>query len=163
MTLPNYIYDTASMKTIIISGDFFIVRVDLPEMIPVTGHKGPWRGALLFSLICAWTNGWANNRGARELRRHCADCRGRQQCINSLIDTFTQEKSCIIHTWKDDNCNSIRRIVQPDFRLMPPLLPLMNNFWPINKGVQITIWSYSIHMTKLVLLLDCFLPDRVSD
>ena len=21
-------------------------------------HKGQWRGALLFSLICAWTNGW---------------------------------------------------------------------------------------------------------
>ena len=21
-------------------------------------HKGQWRGALMFSLICAWTNGW---------------------------------------------------------------------------------------------------------
>ena len=27
-------------------------------------HKGQWRGALMFSLICAWTNGWANNRNA---------------------------------------------------------------------------------------------------
>ena len=35
-------------------------------------HKGQWRGALMFSLICAWTNGWANNRGAGDLRRHCA-------------------------------------------------------------------------------------------
>ena len=25
-------------------------------------HKGQWRGALMFSLICGWTNGWANNR-----------------------------------------------------------------------------------------------------
>ena len=24
-------------------------------------HKGHWRGTLMFSLICAWTNGWANN------------------------------------------------------------------------------------------------------
>ena len=24
-------------------------------------HKGQWRGALMFSLICAWTNGIANN------------------------------------------------------------------------------------------------------
>ena len=24
-------------------------------------HKGQWRGALMFSLICAWTNSWANN------------------------------------------------------------------------------------------------------
>ena len=32
-------------------------------------HKGQWRGAL-FSLICAKTNGWANNRDACDLRRH---------------------------------------------------------------------------------------------
>ena len=25
-------------------------------------HKGQWRGALVFSLICAWINGWVNNR-----------------------------------------------------------------------------------------------------
>ena len=35
-------------------------------------HKGQWRGALIFSLICAWTNGWANTRDAGDLRRHCA-------------------------------------------------------------------------------------------
>ena len=35
-------------------------------------HKGQWRRALMFSLICAWTNSWANNRGASDLRRLCA-------------------------------------------------------------------------------------------
>ena len=25
-------------------------------------HKGQWRGALFFSMICDWTNGWTNNR-----------------------------------------------------------------------------------------------------
>ena len=35
-------------------------------------HKGQWRGALMFSLICAWTNGWASNQDAGELRRNCA-------------------------------------------------------------------------------------------
>ena len=34
--------------------------------------KGQWRGALLFSLICAWINAWANNREAGDLRRHRA-------------------------------------------------------------------------------------------
>ena len=29
-----------------------------------TPHKGQWLGALMFSLIYAWTNGWANNRDA---------------------------------------------------------------------------------------------------
>ena len=38
-------------------------------------HKGQWRGALIFSLICVWINGWVNNREAGGLRRplwrHC--------------------------------------------------------------------------------------------
>ena len=35
-------------------------------------HKGQWRGALIFFLICVWTNGWMNNRDADDLRRHSA-------------------------------------------------------------------------------------------
>ena len=35
-------------------------------------HEGQWRGALVFSLICAWINGWINNRKAGDLRRHRA-------------------------------------------------------------------------------------------
>ena len=35
-------------------------------------HKGQWRGTLMFSLIYAWTNSWANNRDAGDLRRHRA-------------------------------------------------------------------------------------------
>ena len=35
-------------------------------------HKGRWRGALMFSSICAWINGWLNNREAGDLRRHRA-------------------------------------------------------------------------------------------
>ena len=31
-------------------------------------HKGQWRGPLMFSLNCVWTNGWAND----DLRRHRA-------------------------------------------------------------------------------------------
>ena len=33
-------------------------------------HKGQWRGALMFSLICVWINDWVNNREAGDLRRH---------------------------------------------------------------------------------------------
>ena len=35
-------------------------------------HKGQWSGALMFSLICTWTNGWARNRGTGDLRRYRA-------------------------------------------------------------------------------------------
>ena len=34
-------------------------------------HKGQWRSALMFSLICAWINGWLNNNEAGDLRYHC--------------------------------------------------------------------------------------------
>ena len=44
---------------------------------PVTGEfptqsKGQWRGALMFSLICALINGLVNDREAGDLRRHRA-------------------------------------------------------------------------------------------
>ena len=35
-------------------------------------HKGHWRGALMFSFICATIKGWLNNREAADLRRHPA-------------------------------------------------------------------------------------------
>ena len=41
--------------------------------VPVNSpHKGQWRGALMFYSICARINGWANNGGAGDLRRHRA-------------------------------------------------------------------------------------------
>ena len=33
-------------------------------------HKDQWRGALMFSLICTWTNNSVNNRDAEDLRRY---------------------------------------------------------------------------------------------
>ena len=35
-------------------------------------HKGQWRGAVMFSLIWAWMNGWVTNREAGNFRRHRA-------------------------------------------------------------------------------------------
>ena len=35
-------------------------------------HKGQWRVALIFSLICVWINDWINNREACDLRRYRA-------------------------------------------------------------------------------------------
>ena len=33
-------------------------------------HRGQWHGASMFPLICAWINGWVNNREAGDLRCH---------------------------------------------------------------------------------------------
>ena len=53
-----------------------IFRVTGPLCGEFTGdrwpHKGQWRGALLFTLICVWTNGWVNTRDAGDLGRHRA-------------------------------------------------------------------------------------------
>ena len=35
-------------------------------------HKGQWRGALMYSFICAWINGWVNNREAGDWRHRRA-------------------------------------------------------------------------------------------
>ena len=62
---------------------FFMMTSSNGNVFRVTGPKcgefiGPgefprkdqWRGTLMFSLICAWINGWVNNREAGDLRRH---------------------------------------------------------------------------------------------
>ena len=59
-------------------------------------HKGQWRGALMFSLIWIWINGWVSNREAGDLRRHRVHydvtvmlkfvaCQFRKQYLNSVI------------------------------------------------------------------------------
>ena len=55
------------------NGNIFRVTVRGIHRSPVNSpHKGQWREDLVFSLICAWTNGWVNNRVAGDLRRHRA-------------------------------------------------------------------------------------------
>ena len=49
-------------------------------------HKGQWRWALMFSLICAWRNGWINNGEAGDLRRHRAHC---DVVVMIWVGTFT--------------------------------------------------------------------------
>ena len=35
-------------------------------------HRGQWRRALMFSLICVWINGWVHNGETGDLRRYRA-------------------------------------------------------------------------------------------
>ena len=50
------------------NGNIFRVTGGNSSVTVNSTHKGQWRGASMFSLICAWTNGWVNNRGAGDLR-----------------------------------------------------------------------------------------------
>ena len=50
-------------------------------------HKGQWRGALMFSLICVWINGWVNNHEAGDLRRYRAHYDVNVMCV-ALLNSF---------------------------------------------------------------------------
>ena len=75
--------------------------------VPVNSpHKGQWRGALMFSLICARINDWVNNHEAGDLRRHrghydvsvmyfrgfCSAC-----CCNYIVSFSMIHVSTCIH------------------------------------------------------------------
>ena len=68
-TSQRYIVMTSS------NGNIFRVTGVCKGNPSVTGgfpHKGQWRGAVMFSLNCAWKNGQTNNRDAGDLIRHRA-------------------------------------------------------------------------------------------
>ena len=67
--LPNNHYDIIKQKNFPRYWPFVRGIHRSPVNSP---HIGQWRGALVFSLICALTNGQLNNREAGDLRRHRA-------------------------------------------------------------------------------------------
>ena len=64
------------------NGNIFRVTGHLCGRSPVNSpHKGQWRRALMFSVICAWINGWVNNLEAGDLKRHCA-----HYCVSVMFE-----------------------------------------------------------------------------
>ena len=62
-------------------------------------HKDQWRRALMFSLICALTNGCVNNRDAGDLRRHRAhyDVTVMKCTLHWLLPTTTLSKKWYLY------------------------------------------------------------------
>ena len=48
-------------------------------------HNGQWCRVLMFSLICAWINGWVNNGEAGDLRCHRTHCDVIVMCHTAII------------------------------------------------------------------------------
>ena len=90
------------------NGNIFRVTVPLLRGIhrsPVNSpHKGQWRGALMFSMICSWTIDRINTRDAGDLRRHRTHY---DVILMNFIRTYTW---CISTLWLDfpctDTCSS---------------------------------------------------------
>ena len=73
---------------------------------PVTSpHKGQWRWALMFSLICTWINGWVNNGEAGDLRRQGNICyKAGERIFSEVVNETTMTKievSISILSWWD--------------------------------------------------------------
>ena len=66
-------------------------------------HKDRWGRALIFSLVCAWLNGWVNNREAGLLRSHRAH-------YDVIVMLWLEDCTCTWHCSKTaevfDNCRS---------------------------------------------------------
>ena len=92
---------------------------------PITGdspHKGQWRGALMFSLIYAWINGWVNNRETGDLRRHRA-------LSDAIVMKYT--RFCILRCGWDLNNTYVSTDSQASCQWFPPFI--------INKHTQISV------------------------
>ena len=74
--------------------------------------KGQWRGALVFSLICAWTNGWVNNRDAGDLRRH----RAHYDVTVMVCRCFTTKSFKCIFSDQATSFSIVGGILQPNFQ-----------------------------------------------
>ena len=92
-------------------------------------HKSQWRGALMFSLICAWINGWVNNREAGDLRRHCADCDVTVMWLQSVAN-FVDMKRKYCH-FDEKTMNFV-----------------CNKWWQFcqNDDIHISVFEYSTHL-----------------
>ena len=79
-------------------------------------HKGQWRGALMFSLICAWINVWVNNREAGDLRRQRAHYnvivmwRYTVWYTHILFDGLSSTSISWVRTLKNTNGSSLPRM-----------------------------------------------------
>ena len=62
-----------------------------------SSYNDQWRGALMFSLICAWTNRWVNNGHAGDLRHH----RFHYDVIVMIIGIAVYQVSGGDNLWKD--------------------------------------------------------------
>ena len=60
-------------------------------------HKAQWRGALVFSLICAWINDWVNNGEAGDLRRHHAHYNGTVMHSHATLAKYLPKSSITMH------------------------------------------------------------------
>ena len=96
---------------------------------PVIGEfpaQSQWHRALMFSFICAWINGWVNNREAGDLRRHRAH-----------YDVTVMGNGLI--SWKQFPSTTIQMLAKLSF----DTVPFMDKKIATNLSTCLTVESYT--------------------
>ena len=97
--------------------------------------KGRWRGALIFSFICAWINGWVNNCKAGDLRRHRAHydvtVMGKQYLESPLLPIKLQQGIQWITNHLIPSCPSFLFYFSDDVTACKRI----PHYWPFIEGI----------------------------
>ena len=94
-------------------------------------QKGQWRGALIFSLICAWINCWVSNREAGYFRRH---------------RTHYDITAMVIFIFLSGSYSYRIPVIQLEYRIHPSNFPCDNlnggltKAWMRNHTTRIAVW-----------------------
>ena len=95
-------------------------------------HEGQWRGALMFSLICVWINGWINNRQAGDLRRYLAhyDVTNESTWIEAMVWCYPITIHYLVPCWR--RSMSFYGIARPHKATIKTWCRLYSHCWPIS-------------------------------
>ena len=124
-------------------------------------HKGQWRGALVFSLICDWTNGWVNKRDAGVLRRYRTHydvtvmCKGHEVFIVRRAGLLWSQQD---FEWRWSvplfKCLTVLEFsfILFDLCLLITFFNFIMNYVPI-----VTFWIFTYHKIWILSIMFCFI------
>ena len=105
-------------------------------------HKGQWRRALMFSLICAWTNAWIYIRYAGDLRRHRAHYDVTLVSCGNISGFFVWKYGQMAH----------KCIIMPR-----EIFPGTHNYYPITQIYIMSQWCSKFRYDALICSFICLL------
>ena len=122
----NYMMTSSNGNIFRVTGPF--VR-GINRSLVASPHKGQLHGALMFSLICVWTNVWANNRDDNDFRRHRVHC---DVTVMNYNKTVRSRRSC---TDSITHCNSLH-----NFRILYERGNVYEFWLVLFEFYQLSVW-----------------------
>ena len=126
-------------------------------------HTGQWCGALMFSLICVWINGWVNNHEAGDLRRYRAHCdvtvmHNGVLPVSITSECFSKIYMCIIVITRVFLLKpAYNQILFPRRYVITSLLIVL---WNMTPYVSLIRWDHDEIVTILQMKLSCIFLNK---